>query len=124
MIPGLPTPVFLPGESHGQRSLAGHSPLGTKESDRTEATEHKTARGFKRFHSFCISTSVSQDQILKNLFWGYFPQVHWQGADSNPGSADLKYFRQTRQTPPSEIKISDTEPGALQPSSVCPGSRA
>ena len=21
-----PTPVFLPGESHGQRSLAGHSP--------------------------------------------------------------------------------------------------
>ena len=31
-----PTPVFLPGESHGQRSLAGYSPLGCKESDRTE----------------------------------------------------------------------------------------
>ena len=29
-------PVFLPGESHGQRSLAGSSPLGCKESDRTE----------------------------------------------------------------------------------------
>ena len=25
-----PTPVFLPGESHGQRSLAGHSPWGCK----------------------------------------------------------------------------------------------
>ena len=24
----LPTPVFLPGEFHGQRSLAGHSPWG------------------------------------------------------------------------------------------------
>ena len=24
------TPVFLPGESYGQRSLAGYSPLGTK----------------------------------------------------------------------------------------------
>ena len=24
----LPTPVFLPGESHGQGSLAGYSPLG------------------------------------------------------------------------------------------------
>jgi len=24
-----PTPVFLPGESHGQRSLAGHSPSGS-----------------------------------------------------------------------------------------------
>ena len=28
-----PTPVFLPGESHGQRSLAGYSPWGLKESD-------------------------------------------------------------------------------------------
>ena len=33
-----PTPVFLPGESHGQRSLVGYSPLGCKESDVTEAT--------------------------------------------------------------------------------------
>ena len=31
------TPVFLPRESHGQRSLAGYSPRGPKESDRTEA---------------------------------------------------------------------------------------
>ena len=31
-----PTPVFLPGESHGQRSLAGYSPWGHKESDKTE----------------------------------------------------------------------------------------
>ena len=31
-----PTPVFLPGESHGQRSLAGYSKWGCKESDRTE----------------------------------------------------------------------------------------
>ena len=30
------TPVFLPGESHGQRSLAGYSPRGCKESDTTE----------------------------------------------------------------------------------------
>ena len=31
-----PTPVFLPGESHGQRSLMGYCPWGHKESDRTE----------------------------------------------------------------------------------------
>ena len=31
-----PTPVFLPGESHGQRSLVGYSPWGCKKSDRTE----------------------------------------------------------------------------------------
>ena len=33
-----PTPVFLPGESHGERSLAGYSPRGHKESDTTEST--------------------------------------------------------------------------------------
>ena len=31
-----PTPVFLPGEFHGWRSLAGYSPRGCKESDTTE----------------------------------------------------------------------------------------
>ena len=36
-----PTPVFLPGEFHGQRGLVGYSPWGRKESDMTEATEHK-----------------------------------------------------------------------------------
>ena len=28
-----PTPAFLPGEFHGQRSLAGYSPWNSKESD-------------------------------------------------------------------------------------------
>ena len=37
---GQPTPVFLPGESHGQRRLAGHGPWGCRESDTTEVTEH------------------------------------------------------------------------------------
>ena len=35
-----PTPVFLPGKPHGQRSLAGYSPQGRKESDTTEVTQH------------------------------------------------------------------------------------
>ena len=33
-----PTPVILPGEFHGQRSLEGYSPQGCKESDTIEAT--------------------------------------------------------------------------------------
>ena len=32
--------VFLPGESHGQRSLVGSSPWGRKESGRMDAAEH------------------------------------------------------------------------------------
>ena len=31
-----PTPVSLPGKSHGHRKLVGYSPLGCKESDTTE----------------------------------------------------------------------------------------
>ena len=35
---GQATPVFLPGESHGRRSLTGYSPQSCKESDTTEHT--------------------------------------------------------------------------------------
>ena len=33
---GSPTPVFLPGKSHGQRNLVGYSPKAYKEPDVTE----------------------------------------------------------------------------------------
>ena len=35
---GNPLQLFLPGKFHAQRSLAGHSPWGHKESDMTEYT--------------------------------------------------------------------------------------
>ena len=49
-----PTPGFLPGESHGQRSLAGYSPQGCKQQDMTEATyvitcNHPTKRSWWAF---------------------------------------------------------------------------
>jgi len=37
-------PPFLPGESHGRRSLVGYSPWGLKGLDTTEGTEHTRAR--------------------------------------------------------------------------------
>ena len=42
------TPVFLPGESHGQRSLATYSPQGHKESDMTEQLSTHTHRVLSR----------------------------------------------------------------------------
>ena len=43
-----PTPVFLPGESHGQRSLTGYCPWGLKESNTTEwlSAQHVIWEGF------------------------------------------------------------------------------
>ena len=52
------TPVFFPGESHGQRSLVGYSPWGCKESDRTERLtlynfqDEKAKMGIKKVCSF------------------------------------------------------------------------
>ena len=47
----LPTPVFLSGEFHEQRSLAGYSPWGCQELDTTEwlsTAQHSTAQGITR----------------------------------------------------------------------------
>ena len=60
-----PTPVFLPGESHGQRSLAGYSPQRHKGS---AATEHSTALVFIAHSpsSFC-SENFKLCSALKRL---------------------------------------------------------
>ena len=48
-----PTPVFLPGESRGQRSLVGCSPWGRTESDTTEAMWQQLVSRFS-IHSLKI----------------------------------------------------------------------
>ena len=53
-----PTPVFLPGESHGQRSLVGYSPWGHKEPDTTDALLpgcREAAKVLKRDHPPALS---------------------------------------------------------------------
>ena len=47
---GQPTPIFLPGESQGQRSLAGYSPLGSQRAghDRSDLA-HSTALAAAEF---------------------------------------------------------------------------
>ena len=40
-----PTPVFLPGESLGQRNLVGHGPWGRKELDTTERLSRQACKG-------------------------------------------------------------------------------
>ena len=57
----LPTPVFLPGESHGHRSLAGYSPWGHKESNTTEWLTHT------------LVSSVGGAPVLRlHLWWTTF----------------------------------------------------
>ena len=49
-----PTPVFLPGESHGQRSLAAYSPKGCKESDKIEQLSMKHLHFLLPFFDFLM----------------------------------------------------------------------
>ena len=56
----LPTPVFLPGEFLGQRSLEGYSPWGHKELDTTEQLTHNTAVG----NSVAISPEIKNKTAI------------------------------------------------------------
>ena len=51
-----PTPLFFPGESHGQRSLLGYSPWDCKESD---TTEQLTLHALIPLFSLCHETTLS-----------------------------------------------------------------
>ena len=53
------TPVYLPGESHGQGSLADYSLRGCKESDTTEGlTNTHTHTHSKYYHSLSLPKST------------------------------------------------------------------
>ena len=52
----LPSPVFLPGEFHGQRSLVGYSPWGRKESDTTDTLQGQVVPGtWKGFSKYLLN---------------------------------------------------------------------
>ena len=67
------TPVFLPGESHGQRSLVGYKSVSCKELDATEQlsththTHTHTTHTHMHTHLFYIkiSESATQEELVK-----------------------------------------------------------
>ena len=63
-----PTPVFLPGEFHGQRSLAGYSPWGRRESDMTEQTGTQDCLFVLRRESFRGRTFQIQHLMTRNRY--------------------------------------------------------
>ena len=72
---GPRTPVFTPGKSHGQRSLAGYSPRGRSESDTTEDA-HICSIIFETSRTPCMISHHSANQI-QGPFSGHVSQVAW-----------------------------------------------
>ena len=56
-----PAPVFLPGESLGQRSLSGYSPQDCKEPDTAEATKHA--------HMVAITKSHRRGSLTTDMYY-------------------------------------------------------
>ena len=90
-----PTPVFLPGESHGQKSLAGYNAWGCKESDTIEATEHTfiyligLAAACRILVAACGIQLPNPGLNLGPLYWesvvlatGSPGKSHWASSDS------------------------------------------
>ena len=69
------TPVLLPGESHGQKSLLGYSPWGCKESDKTERLTHSQLMRhphIKLFHTSALlqmpnNHSIVDVELFRNI---------------------------------------------------------
>ena len=65
--------IFLPGESHGQRSQVGCSQGGCKKSDTTEATQH--AHTYSVHQGVCRGTLASSGQRLERML----STLQWTG---------------------------------------------
>ena len=61
-----PPPVFLPGEPHGQRNLAGYSPWHCRGSDVT-----------KRTHTHCVVIDLQDSLFVSVCFISVFPSELW-----------------------------------------------
>ena len=106
-----PTPVFLPGESHEQRSLGGYSPQGIEESD---MTEHRTGYAISPWRLMCVLSHFSRVQLIVTpwtlrphqapLSLGFSRQEYWSRLPI-PSPGDL---------PDKGIKPTSPEAPALQ----------
>ena len=98
-----PTPVFLPGKSHGQRSLVGYSPWGCKESDTSEQlnthvrtlekmpSSGKTSRGLGQVLPQCCLPHLFCVELYLSLVYIYYPLYLFNFSLSTHAKIDKHY---------------------------------
>ena len=69
-----PTPVHLPGEAHGERNLAGYSPRGSTDSDRTATSHSRTLERGPATGEERKLLAEGSDKIRG--FWSFLPSVY------------------------------------------------
>ena len=109
LIPGLgrswrrewqPTPVLLPGESHGQRSLVGYSLWGHKQLDMTERLSLSPVTIITNVHSNWLSTCPNRSSTM----FHYLPGC---GCPCQSHAFPASYFSGPRAPSPKSNDISD-----------------
>ena len=86
----LPTPVFWPGEFHGERSLAGYGPRGCRESDTTERLS-LIFRRLVQTHGYKFLTCVIESQI--SISGVDLPSVCWMCPCGQPTTSSTRPSR-------------------------------
>ena len=85
-----PTPVFLPGESHGQRSLVGYSPEGGKEFDTTEMTlAHSPIKVHPKNLTFWIQLGFSF--LFFQIAYGSKHKLRWPCSHPPASLSDMRW---------------------------------
>ena len=117
-----PTPVLLPGKSHGRRSLAGHSPQGHKESDTTwwlntlcgpSTGLRNGKRGVKVLYHCPMNT---QRFCLWNLLgWLKTQHIHLEPRNGTGGKAPHLRTQGSREDGPSKKSSARKVPGQVTP---------
>ena len=75
------TPVLLPGESHGRKSLAGYSPRGRKQSDTTEPLHLLTYAPITALQPLIPPALFwfecwSEESVLETFLFGFLHSIH------------------------------------------------
>ena len=83
-----PTPVLLPGESHGQRNLVGYSPQDSKDADMTESTCHTHTHT-----QIIFSISLAAAAAAKSL---QLCPTLWDPTDGSPPGSPIPGILQAR----------------------------
>ena len=83
-----PTPVFLPGKSHRQRSLAGYSSQGCQESDITERTRTHTGMAVAMENSMVVPSKIKNRTAVqgRNSTLGEYPILGYLSENKNTNS--------------------------------------
>ena len=96
------TPVFLPGESHGQRSPVGYSPWGRKESDRTEQLTLSLSQA--KHWTKCLQRNYKTAITLHHRDYNWVELGLKRDLKDNPGSSHTQAHPGAKTLPVTPLK--------------------